>query len=97
MVELSTRKSKIRRVGGNHHEKLGLESILCANQLTNPDAADMSSDPAGYDTNTRFSKPNLGIRTPGFSLQLVLHDRSLFSLARDESGKARDGSRMARG
>jgi len=67
MVELSTRKREIRGDQGNHHEKLGLERILCASQLTIPDTAGTSPDPAGNITDTESSKPNQGSRTPDFS------------------------------
>jgi len=67
MVELSTRKREIRGDGGNHHEKLGLERILCASQLTISDTAGRSPDPAGNNTNRRSSKPNQASRTPDFS------------------------------
>jgi hypothetical protein len=58
MVELSTRKRKIRGDGGNHHEKLGLEKISCASQLTIPDMAGTIPEPAVNITDTGFSKPN---------------------------------------
>jgi len=67
MVQLSTRKREIRGDGGNHHEKLGLQRILCASQLTIPDTAGTSPDPAGNNTDTRSSKPNQASRTPDFS------------------------------
>jgi len=67
MVELSTRKREIRGDGGNHHEKLGLERILCASQLTIPDTAGMSPDPAGNITDKGSSKPNQAGHTPDFS------------------------------
>ena len=67
MVELSTRKREIRGDGGNHHEKLGLKRISCASQLTIPDTAGTSPDPAVNNTNTRSSKPNQASRTPDFS------------------------------
>jgi len=67
MVELSTRKREIRGDGGNHHEKLGLKRISCASQLTIPDMAGTSPDPAGNNTDTRSSKPNQASRTPDFS------------------------------
>ena len=67
MVELSTRKREIRGDGGNHHEKLGLERISCASQLTIPDTAGRSPDPANNNTNLRSSKPNQASRTPDFS------------------------------
>jgi len=74
MVELSTRKREIRGDGGNHHEKLGLERISCASQLTIPDTADTSPDPAGNNSVMRSCKPhqvsstpNQASRTPDFS------------------------------
>jgi len=67
MVELSTGKREIRGDGGNHHEKLGLERISCASQLTIPDTAGTSPDPAGNITDTGSSKPNQASRTPDFS------------------------------
>jgi hypothetical protein len=73
MVELSTRKREISRDGGNHHEKLGLERISCASQLTMPDTGGTSPDPVSTNTNTRSSepnqassKPNQASRTPDF-------------------------------
>jgi hypothetical protein len=50
MVQLSTRNREIRGNGGNDHEKLGLEKILCASQLTIPDTAGTSPDAAGNTT-----------------------------------------------
>ena len=67
IVELTTRKREIRGCGGNHHEKLGLEKISCASQLTIPDTAGKSPDPAGTNTDTRSFKPNQASRTPDFS------------------------------
>jgi hypothetical protein len=67
MVELSTRKIEIRGDGGNHHEKLELEKISCASQLTIPDTAGTIPDPAGNITDTGSSKPNQASRTPDFS------------------------------
>ena len=67
MVELSTRKREIRGDGGNHHEKLGLERNSCASQLTIPDTAGTSPDPAGNITDTGSSKPNQASRTADFS------------------------------
>jgi len=71
MVELSTRKSEIRRDGGNHHQKLGLERISGASQLTIPDTAGTSPDPAGNITDTGSSTPNQASCTPDFSSPLV--------------------------
>jgi len=67
MVELSTRKREIRGDRGNHHEKLGLERSSCASQLTIPDTAGTSADPAGNITDTGSSKPIQASRTPDFS------------------------------
>jgi hypothetical protein len=67
MVELSTRKREIRGDGGNHHDKLGLKGIRGASQLTIPDTAGTSPDPAGNITDTGCSKPNHTSRTPDFS------------------------------
>jgi len=68
MVELSTRKWEI---GGNHHEKLGLKRISWASQLTIPDTAGTSRDPAHTNTDTRSSQPNQASRTPDFSYPLI--------------------------
>jgi hypothetical protein len=67
MVELSTRKREIRGDGGNYHEKMGLERILCASQLTIRDMAGTSPDAAGNITDMGSSKPNLASRTPDIS------------------------------
>jgi hypothetical protein len=74
MVEMSTRKREIIGDGGNHHEKMGLERILCASQLTITDTAGTNPDPAVNNTDTTSSKPNqvsstpnLASRTPDFS------------------------------
>jgi len=67
MVELSTRKREIRGDGINHDEKLGLERISCASQLTIPNTAGVSPDSADNNTNMRSSKPNQASRTPDFS------------------------------
>ena len=53
--------------GGNHHEKLGHKRISCASQLTIPDMAGTSPDPACNYIDTRSSKPNQASRTPYFS------------------------------
>jgi len=66
MLKLSTRKREIRGDGGNHHEKLGLERILCASQLTIPETAGTSPDPVGNITNNGSSKPNQASRPPDF-------------------------------
>jgi len=67
MVELSTTNREIRGDWGNHHEKLGLETISCAIQLTIPDTAGMSPNLAGNITDTGSSSPNQACRTPDFS------------------------------
>jgi len=68
---LRTRKREMRGDGGNHHEKLGLKRISCASQLTIPDTAGTSPDPACNYTDTRSSQPNQASRTPDFSYPLV--------------------------
>jgi len=60
-------KIEMRRDGGNHHQKLGLERISCASQITIPDTAGMSPDLACNNSDTRFSQPNQASRTPDFS------------------------------
>jgi len=57
--------------GGNHHEKLRLKRIPYASQLTIPDMAGTTPDPAVKYTDTRCSKPNQASRTPDFSHPLV--------------------------
>jgi len=71
MVELRTRNREMRGHGENHHEKLGLKRIWCASQLTIPDTAGMSSDPACNHTDMRSSQPNQACRTSDFSYRLV--------------------------
>src|SRR5882757_4912419 len=61
----------MRGDGGNDHEKLGLQRISCASQLTIPDTAGTTPNPAGKNTNTRSSKPNQASCTPDFSYPLV--------------------------
>ena len=56
---------------GNHHEKLGLERISYASQLTIPDIAGTTHDPACGFTDTRSSTPNQASRTPDFSYPLI--------------------------
>jgi len=56
---------------GNHDEKLGLKRIVCASQLTIPDTAGTSPDPACNHSNTRSSQHKLASRTPDFSYPLV--------------------------
>jgi len=72
MVELRTRKREMRGYGGNHHEKLGLMRISCADQLTIPDTAGMSPNPACNYTDMTSSKPNHASHTPEFSYLLVI-------------------------
>jgi len=71
MVDLRMRMREMRGDGGNHHEKLGLKRISCASQLTIPDTAGTSPDPACNHSNTRSSQPNQASRTPDFSYPLV--------------------------
>jgi hypothetical protein len=56
---------------GNHHEKLGLESMPCVSQFTIPDTAGTRPDPAGKNTVTRSFKPHQASLTPGFSYPLI--------------------------
>jgi len=72
MVELRTRKREMRGYGGNHHEKLGLKIISCASQLTIPDMAGTSPNPACNYTDTKSSQPNQASRTPDFAYPLVI-------------------------
>jgi len=67
MVELSTRKREIRGDERNHHDKLGLERISCASQLTIPDMAGTSPNSVGNNIDMRSSKPNQVSHTPDFS------------------------------
>jgi len=57
--------------GTNHHEKLGHKTNLCASQLTIPDTAGTSPDPACNYTDRRTSQPNQASRTPDFSYLLI--------------------------
>jgi hypothetical protein len=43
MVEFRTRKRVMKGDGGNHHEKLGLERMLCASQFTIADMIGMNT------------------------------------------------------
>jgi len=71
MVELRTRQKEMRGDGGNHNEKLGLKRILCASELSIPDTAGMSPDPACNNPDTRSSQPNQASFTPDFLYALV--------------------------
>jgi len=71
MVELKTSKREMGGDGGNHYEKLELERISCASQLTIPDTAGTSPDPALTIAETMSSKPNQESRTPDFSYPLI--------------------------
>jgi hypothetical protein len=66
-VEYKKERDQIRGDGGNHDDKQGLERIFCASQLTIPDTAGTSPDPAGNITHSGSSKPNQAGRTPDFS------------------------------
>jgi hypothetical protein len=57
MVELTTRKREISGDGGNYRDKVELKRILCARQLTIPDTAVTSPDPAGNNPDMMSSKP----------------------------------------
>jgi hypothetical protein len=61
----------MRGDGGNHHEKLGLKRILCPSQLTIPDTAVTTPDPAGKHTDIRSSNRDQASHTPDFSYRLV--------------------------
>ena len=54
----------MRGEGGKHHEELGLKRISCTSQFTIPDMAGTTPDPAGKNTDMRFSKSNQASRTP---------------------------------
>ena len=71
MVELRTRKREMRGYEGNHHKKLGLNRISYASQLSIPDTAGKSPDPACNYTNTRSSQPNWASRTRDFPCPLL--------------------------
>jgi len=71
MVELRTRKRDMRGDGGNHHEKLGLNRISCASQLTVPNTAGTSPDPSCNYTDMRSSQTNQASHTLDFSYPLV--------------------------
>jgi hypothetical protein len=43
---------------GNHPEKLRLRRMLCASEFTIADMAGTTFNAAGYNSDTRFSKPN---------------------------------------
>jgi len=66
-----TRKREMRRDGTNHHEKLGLEGILCASHFNILDTAGTSQDTACNYINTRSSQPNQASRSPDFPDPLV--------------------------
>jgi len=71
MVELRTRKREMRRDGGNHHEKLGLERISCVSHFNIPNTAGTSPDPACNISNMQPCRPNQASGTPDFSYPLV--------------------------
>jgi len=71
MVELRTRKRKVRGDGGNHHEKLGLTRISCPSQFTFPDTAGTSPNPVHNITDMRSSKLNQASCTPDVSYLLL--------------------------
>jgi len=55
----------------NHRENLGLKRMSCASQLTIPDTARRSPDPACKYTDTRSLQPNQTSHTRDFSYLLV--------------------------
>jgi len=61
----------MRRDGGNHHEKLGLQRISCATQFTIPNSAGTSPDLVCNYTDTRSSQPNPASCTHEFSYLLI--------------------------
>jgi len=71
MVELRTRKRARRGDGGNHHEQLRLQRILCASQFTIAITAGRSPNPAWHNINMRSSQPTLASCTPDYSCPLI--------------------------
>jgi hypothetical protein len=71
MVELRTKKRELRGNGENHHEKLGLQKILCVSELTIPEEVGISSDPPGNIIGARSSQPNQASRSSDFLYLLV--------------------------
>jgi len=65
------RKTEMRGNGENHHEKLGLQRILCTSQLTITNTAGTSPNLACSNTYTGSSQPNRATYTPAFSYPLV--------------------------
>jgi len=61
----------MRGYRGNDQEKLGLNRISCASQLTIPDRAGKIPDPACNYTHTRLFQPNQTCCTCDFSYPLV--------------------------
>jgi hypothetical protein len=61
----------MRGYGGNHHEKLGLKRTSCASQLTIPDTAGKSPDPACNYADARFFQTNQPSRSRDFSYPLL--------------------------
>lgn len=56
---------------GNHHEKVGLQRILCACQFTIPTGAAITSDPAGESSDMWSSKGSQASRTPSLPYSLL--------------------------
>jgi len=71
MVELRTRMREMRGYGGNHHQKLELQIILCATQFSIPNTGGMSPDWVCNYTDTRSSQPNPASRTHAYSYSHV--------------------------
>ena len=61
----------MRRDGGNHHDKWGLERIVCASQCTTTDEAGATPDPACKNSNMRSSSLNQAGCIPEFSYLLI--------------------------
>jgi len=71
MVQLRTTKRGRWQAMGNRNGELGLKRISCVSQLTIPDMAGRSSNPAGMYTDTRASELTQASRTAEFSYLLV--------------------------
>jgi hypothetical protein len=71
MVEWRIRKREMRGDGVNHHGKLGMRNISCANQCIISVMADTSSDLPCNVTDIMSSQPKPSICSPDFSSLLV--------------------------
>jgi len=70
-------KERDERRWGKNHQKLGLKSLSCESQFSNPDTAGSSSDLACHNTDTSTAQPTQASPTPHFSYLLV--SSTLFS------------------